>query len=57
MENESHSIQIPTEKQNVVPKTFDAKEIHDGKPVMLIFTASSFFNLRTNVHSIAFCVV
>ncbi|KAF3641704.1 putative protein OBERON 3-like isoform X1 [Capsicum annuum] len=36
VENESHSIQIPTEKQNVVPKTFDAKEIHDGKPVNVV---------------------
>ncbi|PHT47872.1 hypothetical protein CQW23_12080, partial [Capsicum baccatum] len=36
VENESHSIQIPSEKQNVVPKTFDAKEIHDGKPVNVV---------------------
>ncbi|CAN4081016.1 unnamed protein product [Withania somnifera] len=33
VENESHSIQIPTEQQNVVPKSFVATEIFDGKPV------------------------
>lgn len=42
MESESHSFQIPTEKQNVVPKTFVATEIYDGKPVMLKFTAACF---------------
>ncbi|MCD7449248.1 hypothetical protein HAX54_050686 [Datura stramonium] len=36
VENESHSIQVPTEKQNVVPKTFVATEIYDGKPVNVV---------------------
>lgn len=36
VESESHSIQVPTEKQNVVPKTFVATEIYDGKPVNVV---------------------
>ncbi|XP_004236917.1 RNA demethylase ALKBH10B [Solanum lycopersicum] len=36
VESESHSFQIPTEKQNVVPKTFVATEIYDGKPVNVV---------------------
>ncbi|CAN4090444.1 unnamed protein product [Withania somnifera] len=36
LENESNSIQIPTEQQNVVPKSFIATEIYDGKPVNVV---------------------
>ncbi|KAJ8562886.1 hypothetical protein K7X08_031338 [Anisodus acutangulus] len=48
VENESHSIQVPTEKQNVVPKTFVATEMYDGKPVNVVDGMKLYEELLSN---------
>ncbi|KAJ8564803.1 hypothetical protein K7X08_001263 [Anisodus acutangulus] len=48
VENESHSIQIPTEKQNVVPKAFVATEIYDGKLVNVVDGMKLYEELLSN---------
>ncbi|XP_060182677.1 RNA demethylase ALKBH10B isoform X1 [Lycium barbarum] len=48
VENESSSIQVPIEKQNVVPKTFVATEIYDGKPVNVVDGMKLYEELLSN---------